>query len=68
MSNAGDGESPATTLHYYQSTDATITTADTEVGTDAVGALAAAGISEESISLTAPSTPDTYYYEPAPTR
>ena len=62
VSNAGDGESPATTLHYYQSTDATITTADTEVGTDAVGALAAAGISEESISLTAPSTPDTYYY------
>ena len=61
VSNTGDGESPATTLTYYQSTDATVTTADTEVGTDAVGALAAAGISEESISLTAPS-PGTYYY------
>ena len=62
VSNAGDGESPATTLHYYQSTDATITTADTEVGTDAVGALAASGTSEQSISLTAPSSPATYYY------
>ena len=35
--NAGDGASAATTLRYYQSTDETITTADTEVGTAAVG-------------------------------
>ncbi len=60
--NTGDGEAPATTLRYYQSTDATITTADAEVGTDAVGGLAAAGTSEESISLTAPSDAGTYYY------
>ena len=62
VSNTGDGESEATTLRYYQSTDATITTADTGVGTDAVGALSALGSSAESISLTAPETAGTYYY------
>ena len=45
VSNAGDGASAATTLRYYQSTDATISSADTEVGTDAVGELAAGGTS-----------------------
>ena len=60
--NAGDGESAATTLRYYRSTDATITTSDTSVGTDAVGTLAASGTSAESISLTAPATAGTYYY------
>ena len=61
--NDGDGAAAATTtLHYYRSTDATITTADTEVGTDAVGGLAAGATSAESISLTAPSSAGTYYY------
>ena len=60
--NAGDGESAATTLRYYRATNATISTSDTKVGTDAVGALPAAGTSEESISLTAPDTAGTYYY------
>ena len=60
--NAGDGESAATTLRFYQSTDETITTADTEAGTAAVGELAASATSSESISLTAPSTAGTYYY------
>ena len=60
--NQGSGPSAATTLRYYRSTDATITTGDTEVGTDAVGALAASGTSDESIDLTAPSSPGTYYY------
>ena len=32
VSNQGDGESVATTLRYYRSTDATITTSDTAVG------------------------------------
>ena len=58
----GAGQSAATTLRYYRSTDATISMADTEVGTGAVGALAAAGTSDESISLTAPLTAGTYYY------
>ena len=62
VSNTGDGESPSTTLRYYQSTDATITTSDTSVGTDAIGVLAAAGTSAESISLTAPSSLGSYYY------
>ena len=60
--NAGDEQSAATTLRYYRSTDATITSSDTEIGTDAVGELAASGTSAESISLTAPSTAGTYYY------
>ena len=60
--NQGAGESAATTLRYYRSTDTTITTGDTEVGTDAVGSLAAAASSDQSISLTAPSTAGTYYY------
>ena len=62
VSNTGDGESPSTTLRYYQSTDATITTSDTSVGTDAIGVLAASGTSAESISLTAPSSLGSYYY------
>ena len=60
--NAGDGESAATTLRFYQSTDETITTADAEAGTAAVVELAASATSSESISLTAPSTAGTYYY------
>ena len=60
--NDGDGTSPATTLRYYRSTDATITSSDTEVGTDAVGPLSASGTSEESIDLTASATAGTYYY------
>ena len=53
---------PATTLRYYQSTDATIAASDTEVGTAPVGALSPSGTSAQSISLTAPATADTYYY------
>ena len=60
--NQGSGPSAATTLRYYRSTDARITTGDTEVDTDAVGALAASGTSDESIDLTAPSSAGTYYY------
>ena len=60
--NAGDGAAAATTLRYRRSTDGTITTSDTSVGTDAVGGLAAGAVSVESISLTAPSTAGTYYY------
>ena len=60
--NAGDESSAATTLRYYRSTDATITTSDTQEDTDAVAELAASGTSSESVSLTAPSTPGTYYY------
>ena len=60
--NDGDETSAATTLRYYRSTDATITTSDTQEDTEAVAELAASGSSSESVSLTAPSTPGTYYY------
>ena len=60
--NSGDAWSAPTTLRYYRSTDATITTGDTEVGTDSVFRLDAQETEAESINLTAPSTPGTYYY------
>ena len=60
--NDGDGAAAATTLRYYRSTDGTITTSDTSVGTDAVGGLSAGATSPESISLTAPSSAGTSYY------
>ena len=62
VSNDGDGGSAATTLRYYRSADATISGTDTQVGTDAVGALAASATSAESIDLTAPSQEGTYYF------
>ena len=60
--NRGGADARATTLRYYRSTDATITTSDTEEGTDAVDELVASGSSAESIALTAPPTSGTYYY------
>ena len=60
--NDGDESAAATTLRYYRSTDATITTSDTQVDTDAVAGLAAAGSSSQSVDLTAPATSGTYYY------
>ena len=62
VGNQGSGPSAATTLRYYRSADATISGTDTQVGTDAVGALAASATSAESIDLTAPSSAGTYYY------
>ena len=60
--NDGDGASEATTLRYYQSTDATITTSDTEVGTNTLPGLGDLGSTSESVDLTASSDPGTYYY------
>ena len=60
--NVGDGAAAATTLRYYRSTDAAITSGDTAVGTDEVSALLPAGLTEESIRLTAPASAGTYYY------
>ena len=60
--NQGNGRSDSTTLRYYQSTDSTITTGDTEVGTDSVSSLDASESGDESISLTAPSIAGAYYY------
>ncbi len=60
--NQSNASSGSTTLRYYRSADATISTDDTEVGTDAVSSLSAGGTSAESISLNAPSDAGTYYY------
>ena len=60
--NQGNGLSTTTTLRFYRSTDTTISSIDTEVGTDAVSALAAGGTSSSVLTLTAPSTAGTYYY------
>ena len=60
--NRGDAQAPATTLRYYRSTDSTISDADTEEGTDPIGVLEAGATSEQSVSLTAPSSAGTYYY------
>ena len=62
VSNEGTAESPATTLGYYRSTNATISTQDTQVGTDGLDGLAPLATTAESISLTAPSDVGTYYY------
>ena len=60
--NQGTGQSVATTLRYYQSVDATISSSDRQVGSSSVGILTASGSSIKSISLTAPSSAGTYYY------
>ena len=60
--NQGNGSSASTTLRYYQSSNSTISTSDTQVGTDSVSGLSASGTSAESISLTAPPSAGTYYY------
>ena len=60
--NQGGARSGSTTLRYYRSSDGTISTRDTEVGTDPVSSLSASRTSAESISLTAPSSAGTYYY------
>ncbi len=60
--NRGGGAAAATTLRYYRSADATITTEDIQVGTAAVSGLAAHATSAQSIALRAPTTAGTYYY------
>ena len=56
------GASSSTTLRYYRSSDATIGTGDTQIGTDAVAQLGPSQSSAESLSVTAPSGQGTYYY------
>ena len=60
--NQGNGRGSSTTLRYYLSTDAVITTGDTEIGDDYVSSLRPASTSPESIRPRAPSTLGTHYY------
>ena len=60
--NQGSGRSNSTTLRYFRSSDSTITTSDTQQGTDRVSGLSAGSSSSEDIDVAAPSTAGTYYY------
>ena len=60
--NRGAGDAAATTLRYYRSADATITTFDTEVGSDGVTRLVSGESTAETTAVTAPSDAGTYYF------
>ena len=62
--NQGDEQAVATMLHYYRSNNSTITSSDTEVGADEIGALDASDSSAVSIELIAPTSggPGVYFY------
>ena len=61
--NRGSSSSVLTTLRYFQSTDSTIRSSDTQVGTtETVDVLAPSGGIAKSIDLTAPMNAGTYYY------
>ena len=62
VNNQGSGNAATTTLRWYRSSDATISTTDTLQGTDTVAALAAGATSDETFSVTAPDTAGTYHY------
>ena len=61
--NLGGVEAAATTLRWYVSDDAAVSTSDTEVGAGPVAALAPGGLFEDgAIILSAPANPGTYHY------
>ena len=60
--NQGASQSAGTRLRFYRSSDATITRLDTELQDTPVSALSPSGTSDNSITVTAPSSPGTYYY------
>ncbi len=60
--NQGGGRSSFTTLRYYQSTDETIDSSDTEVYKNYVSSLDPSEISDKWILFSAPSSAGTYYY------
>ena len=62
VTNDGDGPSAPTTLRYKRSNDSRISTSDSTIGTESIRALTPPQGNFESIRLTAPSTPGTYYY------
>ena len=59
--NQGGGEPDPTVLFYYSSTDATITSDDTQISADVVN-LETSDLVTKSLSLTAPAEAGTYYY------
>ena len=59
--NQGGDEPEPTVLFYYSSTDATITSDDTQISADVVN-LETSNVAMKSLSLTAPEEAGTYYY------
>ena len=59
--NQGGGELEPTVLFYYRSTDATITSDDTQISAEVVS-LETSDTITKSLSLTAPEEAGTYYY------
>ena len=59
--NQGGGEPEPTVLFYYSSTDATITSDDTQISADVVS-LETSNVVVKSLSLTAPAEAGSYYY------
>ena len=62
IKNQGEADASAITVRYYQSTDETISTTDTERNTGTVVLIAVDGMKEPWAQLTAPDTPGVYYY------
>ena len=62
LKNQGTEESTATVLRYYRSTDAVISTADTQLSSANREPLAADATLRRYLTVTAPTTPGTYYY------
>ena len=60
--NIGHRRSAMTTLRYYRSADATISTKDMEVGSVALDALAVGDASSDSLSVTVPVRAGFYFY------
>ena len=60
--NMGTRRSPSSTLRFYRSTDTTITTSDTEVGTATFDSRREWTGQRLGISLTTPSSPGDYHY------
>ena len=62
LKNQGRGVSTATKLRYYRSTDAVISTEDTQLSSAQRDPLAANATIRRYLPVTAPATPGTYYY------
>ncbi len=62
LRNAGTAESSATTLTYYRSSDAVISTEDTQIRGYPSNPLGVNDTIRRYITVTAPTTPGTYYY------
>ena len=60
--NQGKTASSATTLRFYESFDSNITTSDIEIGTASVRSLGPFETTEVRFRLTAPASPNVYYY------